>query len=86
MAISQLPNVLERSVKAQIEGRDVRYLCTIIGHLYFTLGLFALSLWREGVHDFSQALQVTVLKTNGGRAYTETIYFLTLTHDISAAL
>ena len=34
----------------------------------------------------TSAIQVTVLKTNGGRAYTETIYFLTLTHDISAAL
>ena len=39
MAISQLPNVLERFIKAQIGGIDICYLYMIIGDHYFTLGL-----------------------------------------------
>ena len=40
MAISQLPNVLERFIKAQIKGLDIRYLYMIIGDFYCTLGLY----------------------------------------------
>ena len=36
--ISQLPNILEEFIKAQIEEFDVRYLLMIVLHLYFTLG------------------------------------------------
>ena len=38
-SVYQLRNALERSIKAQIEGLDVRYSYMIIGDLYFTLGL-----------------------------------------------
>ena len=36
---SQLPEIVEGFIKAQIKGFDVRYSLMIVLHFYFTLGL-----------------------------------------------
>ena len=39
IAISQLPDILEGFIKAQIKGFNVRYSLMIVLYFYFTLGL-----------------------------------------------
>ena len=76
ITISQLPEILEGSIKAQIEGFDVHYSLIIVLHFYIILHWVSRNLNKHGFAQIRQKRQYNLKTTIFVRSSPKSIGFL----------